>query len=403
MPDPSAAATKTSPSLDAFIQVEKQLNSELVEREREIHAIQVALVAGANCFLLGPPGTAKSLTIERHAAYISGVRYFSLLMTKMTVLDEVFGPVSLKGLEEDRYARILTGYLAEAELAFLDEIWKSNSAALNALLWATNERKARNDGKIINLPLSSMFCASNELPESEALNAIYDRIEVRLEVNPVRDPGNQRRVLQMGGKLPEATPILTWNDVVDMKQQAEAVLVGDGVLDKMIELRRALREEGIEPTERRWAKSVPLLRAEAALDGCTEVEIEHLAFLTNVLWDRPEQIADVETIVLGLANPLQKKALDMLQGIEGLSAEVESIVARGEDEDMTGSAMEIQRKIKKVNKSLESLESDVGQSRRQQETVAHCRQRLYDVTVRLLTEVFNLSPDAVKSMIEQNK
>jgi MoxR-like ATPase len=55
-------------------------------------------------------------------------------MTRFTMPEELYGPASVAGLKHDVYKRITAGKLVEAELAFLDEIFKASSAILNALL-----------------------------------------------------------------------------------------------------------------------------------------------------------------------------------------------------------------------------------------------------------------------------
>ena len=150
--------------------IERELSASLIERDEVIRAAIVALLTRQHLVILGPPGTAKSALIGEIAQRISpqtgaGLRSFSYLMTRFTTPEELFGPVSVSGLKKDEYRRITVGKLVEAELVFLDEIFKAGSAILNALLKIVNERVFYNGNQEIRIPLISLFGASNELPQ----------------------------------------------------------------------------------------------------------------------------------------------------------------------------------------------------------------------------------------------
>ena len=86
-----------------------------------------------------------------------------------------------------RYERLTQGYLPSANIAFIDEVFKANSAILNALLTILNEREFDNGDQRIKLPLISVIGASNELPDNPELDALYDRFLCRYKVSPVSE------------------------------------------------------------------------------------------------------------------------------------------------------------------------------------------------------------------------
>lgn len=182
-----ATVTTKQTALAKLNTIERELSASLIEREEVIRAALIALLARQHLVILGPPGTAKSQLVTALASRISpangtGLKSFNYLMTRFTTPEELFGPVSVQALKQDEYRRVTTGKLVEAELAFLDEIFKASSAILNALLKITNERTFSNGNQEITVPLLSLFAASNELPQGNELEALWDRFLLRMRV-----------------------------------------------------------------------------------------------------------------------------------------------------------------------------------------------------------------------------
>jgi len=295
----------------AFMALRSALRAALVERDTEIDAILCALLAREHVVLLGPPGTAKSLLARMISAAIDGT-YFEWLLTKFSVPEELFGPVSISALKSDRFERMIHGKLPTAEVAFLDEVFKANAAILNNLLTILNER-VYHDGTRgpIHCPLEIALLASNELPQDEGLEAMFDRVLVRLEVDAINDDTAFEGLLTAG--TPQAlTHGLTRAALTEARDQVEAIPLGSSVAQTISALHRRFRADGRYISDRRWLKAAGYLRARAWLDGMPEVNDDTLTALVDVLWDDPSQRGDVERTILEIANPVGLRARSLV-------------------------------------------------------------------------------------------
>lgn len=211
----------------------------LVEREIPLRLSLLAALAGEHLLLLGPPGTAKSLLARRLRLAFRDATLFERLLTRFSVPEELFGPLSLKALEDDRYERATKGFLPTAHVAFLDEIFKANSAILNALLTLLNEREFDNGAKRIRTPLVAVIGASNELPDGEELDALFDRFLLRLHVGPVTKEAFPALLALRGHATPEvpAALRLTEADLASLQKLADDVEVPDDVVAMLCDLR----------------------------------------------------------------------------------------------------------------------------------------------------------------------
>lgn len=381
-----------------FDALESTLNLELVERRAEVTGAMTVLVANSTMFLLGPPGTAKSMLPNRISAYIADMKHFDILMTKFTQDSEVFGPTSLAALEHDRFERMIDGYLPTADSAMLDECFKANSSILNSLLWLINERKYRHGKTVIKVPLGPIFTASNEIYQDDSLLALYDRLMVRYQVDSVRDNSNFQKMLTTQ-RPDNPDPILHWSEVQQAQAEARAVVVPAEVIDALTELRKNLHDEGIEPSERRFVNSLDLIRASAWLDECDIADIEHMGILTHVFWDQPEQIPQVQELVLKLANPVQVEALEMLNAINKMAEEVSK--ATNED-DKVRIGNEVNGKLRRARDELEDLRKRAGSGKRSK-VLDEVQDRLRLVTEQTLTEIFGFSPEEAKAIGDRKK
>src|SRR5713226_7743181 len=160
-----------------------------VAKQELIDLMVVAAVAQEPLLLVGPPGTAKSdLVLKfKDALGLADEDYFEYMLTRFTEPSEIIGPIDISQLREGRYVRREQGKLPTARLAFLDEIFKSNSAILNILLTIINEKKFYQDGVPQAVRLRVMFAATNEVPEQGELSALKDRFVLKAESRSVQE------------------------------------------------------------------------------------------------------------------------------------------------------------------------------------------------------------------------
>ena len=181
---------------DVLRAIRDELQQVFLERNELIDGALVALVAAQHVLVIGPPGTAKSMLADEVCRRIDGAAYFQWLLTRFTTPEELFGAVSLKALEQDDYRRLTTHKLPEAHIAFLDEVFKASSSILNTILTLINERRFHNGREVADVPLLTLFAASNELPEDDELLALHDRFLLRFVVDYVSEDFRFLKLLQ---------------------------------------------------------------------------------------------------------------------------------------------------------------------------------------------------------------
>lgn len=396
-----ATKDKVRPLYERFdFDFRNAMRSRLVERDEEIEIFILALLAKTHAFFGGEPGIAKSMLVETGMGLIDGLTdddYFHILMMKSTTREDVFGPLRLSLLAEDRYAYKSEGYLPTARFVFGDEFWKANAAIQNALLWATNERKYRNDGKVIEIPLWSMFIASNETPKDEALQAIYDRFPLRKWVEPIREPGNFVGMLKLGENTLE--PVVSWEDIEQAHKEVMAVEVPGDVLEALSDIKDKLRELSILPSDRRFRTALNIVRAKAWLDGETEADVEHLRPLRHVLWVDPDHYKEVDKLLIGLANPIDLEIMEIEKDLGGVSAELDRVINDPQPGDVGMQeriGTQLFEKVEKAMAELTGISARLKGSKKRSAKMESAKEQVLVLLQRLLKRVFNMSDEDIE-------
>lgn len=273
------------------------VKASFVGKNEIIDLLAISLIARENAFLLGPPGTAKSAIVRSLSDCIEGGNNFEYLLTRFTEPNEIFGPFDIRKLKEGELKTNTEGMMPEASMVFLDEIFNANSAILNSLLMALNERIFRRGKETRKLPALMFVGASNVLPEDEALNALLDRFLIRMKCDYV-DTDLLEEVLIAGwnfeNRLAER-PVITPLEIMELQLLSRNVDLTP-IRKQFVDLVHNLRNTGIKVSDRRAVKIQNLIAASAVICNRTEAILSDL-WVLKYIWDTEEQIEILAGII----------------------------------------------------------------------------------------------------------
>jgi len=369
--------------------LKRELADMMVERDEVINGLIIALLSKNHVFLVGPPGTAKSLIIRILAQSIEGAEYWERLFTRYTLPEEVFGPIKLSALKQDNFERKTDNTLITANFGFIDEIFKANSAILNSLLTAINERIFHNNGTPMKIPLETLLSASNELPEDrDELSALWDRFLVRFVIDYVQEDSSFLDIFNAEDADFDTSVRITFDELHQAQAQVKSVPVPPDIGEAVADIRKKLKAEGIIPSDRRYRVAKGLIQAHAWLQGRKEATTDDLTVLRWALWDEPQHRATVDRIVIEVSNPLGREADELYDAIMSAYKAVEDA-----DETERGiKASEALAKIKKASDKLGELKTKLEDLGRDTDRVSGYIDKAQEITqVKILKDILGVS------------
>lgn len=278
----------------------KKLNVGLVEREEQIKVALLASISGENILFIGPPGTGKSILSRRISNVFNNIDYFEYLLTKFTTPEELFGPISIKELENDKFHRNIEGYLTDSEIVFLDEVFKANSAILNSLLTIMNEKIYHNGYKKEEIKTKMIIGASNELPKEEyELDALYDRFLFREKIDYI---SNTRELFYIENLVPIISEYEKINllEIEELLLKINTVIIEDNIIEKILNIKLKIEEKfgSLELiSDRRIVKIIKVLKIAALTSERNRIVIFDLLLLNYLFWKNEENILEIKEII----------------------------------------------------------------------------------------------------------
>ncbi|RYY53839.1 MAG: AAA family ATPase [Chitinophagaceae bacterium] len=283
--------------IDDLNAVLAHLKQRFVGKDDIIDLMGICLAGRENMFLLGPPGTAKSAMVRELSKMLHG-KTFEYLLTRFTEPNELFGPFDIRRLREGELVTNTEGMLPEAHLIFLDELLNANSAILNSLLMVLNEKVFRRGRENRPMPVVMIIGASNQLPEEESLQALFDRFLIRVRCDYV-DPALLNNVLEAGWKLEQKgigeQPGITAEEVVQLQSMIGTVDL-QAIRPAYINLIESLRNAGVQVSDRRAVKLQRLVAASALMCKRTTAILSDM-WVMRYIWDTEEQLELIAGIV----------------------------------------------------------------------------------------------------------
>lgn len=349
----------------------KRVTAKFIDREDVVKATFLALISDCAAFFLSPPGTGKTATVGELARQIRGLEFFEALMPGVPTPDQLFvesteivESTTPDGGKSIRVSQKL-GRAAKAHLFFADEIWKTDPSVLNPLLDLARADGIRHEGEFVETPILGFLGASNELPDADGnLGALWSRMILRVHVRSLDATGRKAMVRARlagfkNGNAPEAAPELNVEDIHALQTARPFVDLPDAIVDTVLDVIQQLVSADADAftwlaeDDRRFGFICDVLQAHALMNGRTVVTTADLGVLRWLLWDKPEQIPQVEGIVNPLCRTPIGECRELLDGLLQPGGTVAEVVS--------GTSTQAVKALQQVNACKAELNGKLGE------------------------------------------
>lgn len=224
-----------------------QVARRFIGQERVVDLALAALLSGGHGLLVGLPGLGKTRLVET-LGVVMGLRSNRVQFTPDLMPADILGSEVLEtGADGSRAFKFIEGPIF-CQLLMADEINRASPRTQSALLQAMQERQVTVAG--LNRTLEAPFhvLATQNPIEQEGTyplpEAQLDRFLVRIDV-PYPERGAERDILLATTGVAEdaASAVFSAPELIAAQALLRRMPVGDGVMDLILDLVRALRPD----------------------------------------------------------------------------------------------------------------------------------------------------------------
>lgn len=387
-----------------FTDVESSMQNLLLERDDEIHTSLLALLTNSHHFQYGEPGVAKSMLVNILCEHIEDLNgdSFQYLLTKYTTPEEIAGIVDLKAFRDGVFRKITDRKLPEARVAFLDETFNGSSAILNTLLEILNERRFDRGDEVVEVPLISLFGASNSIPHNSELRALADRLHFWHHVQPVQDPSSRAKLLAMDVEG-EPTAFLTLEDIEAAQVEVAAVKVDDSVIATMLDIYDDLTENGVHVTDRRFRHALQIIKAEAWMKGRNEASRKDIRPLQFMFWQVPEQIPTVTSVVMNNISVIASELNEIRHDVSAMMAAVKETVKNSSERvNIVSQGSEAASKLSAARDDVKKLREKDGLDEDDHKDIKGVQKYIQQSYEYIQREIFHIEDMVDPSVFEED-
>jgi len=222
--------------------MQQELQKVIVGQHEVIEQLFAAIFTRGHCLLEGVPGLAKTLMVSSLARIIDGT-FVRLQFTPDLVPADIVGTRVWRPSREEFETEWGPVF---ANIVLADEVNRAPAKVQSALLEVMAERQVSVGGFTRKVPEPFLVLATQNPIESEGVyplpEAQRDRFLMQVVVGQPSYEEESEIARRMSVRPPEAAPVLSTDQLLDLQHAVDEVFVHHGVLDYAVRLVMATRD-----------------------------------------------------------------------------------------------------------------------------------------------------------------